>query len=147
PDGGLNLVSAAPRGDLNKGAYYYGLYNAYSNHDRNHTEYQPARYAAFSDSHLDSLQNPAYATEFRQRAGRLYLIPSFTPATGPNSFWADNPAEYQPKSSFNHTLSPQLSYFLPLGSKFVVGGGATLTQTDLRGSDATSGSGPTGPTI
>jgi hypothetical protein len=36
-----------------------------------------SRFTAFPDSHLDSLENPAYAMEFRTAEGRIYLLPSF----------------------------------------------------------------------
>lgn len=36
-----------------------------------------SRFTAFPDAHLDSLENPAYATEFRTAEGRIYLLPSF----------------------------------------------------------------------
>ncbi len=38
------------------------------------------RFLAFPDSHFDSLENPAYATEFRQREGRFSLLPSWSKA-------------------------------------------------------------------
>lgn len=38
------------------------------------------RFLAFPDSHFDSLENPAYATEFRQMEGRFSLLPSWSKA-------------------------------------------------------------------
>ena len=37
---------------------------------------QLVRFTAFADSHLDSLENPAYATEFRSLEGRAWGMPS-----------------------------------------------------------------------
>ena len=35
------------------------------------------RFNAFPEAHLDSLENPAYATEFRSAEGRLFVLPTF----------------------------------------------------------------------
>src|SRR5262245_9914728 len=64
PDGDISLVTAAPRGELNEIKSLRAgnsLNNAYYAHQENFTDLQPSRFTAFSDSHLDSLQNPAYA--------------------------------------------------------------------------------------
>ncbi|MGH9768914.1 MAG: FecR family protein [Blastocatellia bacterium] len=141
PDGDISLVTAAPRGELNEirnlrvGTYswYNDVHTAYTSHRENYTNLRPSRFTAFNDSHLDSLQNPAYATEFRQSGGRLYLVPSFSPEVERSYDYAGPNPPIQPKSVnlFNYTLSPQLSYFAPLGSRMVVGGGAAVTKTDL----------------
>jgi hypothetical protein len=116
PDGDISIVTSAPRGELNE-IRSPDLRAAYNSHGNSYTGLQSSRFTAFSDSHLDGLQNPAYATEFRQPSGRLYLVPSFSPQYGANSP--------------NYTLSPQVSYFTPLGSRIVVGAGAAVTQTDI----------------
>ena len=36
----------------------------------------PVRFTAFSDLHLDSLENPAYSTTFTKAEGRIYVVPS-----------------------------------------------------------------------
>ncbi|HKX31487.1 MAG TPA: hypothetical protein VJ302_27620 [Blastocatellia bacterium] len=136
PDGGLDLVSTAPRNNLNQVYSAMGLQDSYEEHDRNYAQYRAPRYLAFSDSHLDSLQNPAYATEFRQRSGRLYLMPSFITQADTGFFTDELDPRDRTRGDLNYTLSPQLSYFTPLGSRFVVGGGATLAKTDLRGNGA-----------
>jgi FecR-like protein len=126
PDGDISMVTAVPRGELNeiKNLRYLtiqgeALRNAYDSHRNSYTGYRSSRFTAFNDLHLDGLQNPAYATEFRQPDGRLYLVPSFSP-------------EYDNISS-NYTLSPQASYFRPLDSRIVVGAGAAVTRTDIGG--------------
>jgi hypothetical protein len=116
PGGDISLVTAVPRGELNE-IRSYTLDDAYNSHGDSYTGHRSSRFTAFNDSYLDSLQNPAYATEFRRPSGRLYLTPSFSPGYGANSS--------------NYTLSPQVSFFIPLGSKIVVGAGAAVTQTDI----------------
>jgi hypothetical protein len=125
PDGDISMVTTAPRGELNEIRSSISLDSAISRHADNYTEFRPPRFTAFADSHFDSLQNPAYATEFRQSSGRFYLIPSFSP-------------KYESTFNFNnglinHTLSPQISYFAPIGERIVVGGGAAVTKTELGG--------------
>ncbi|HEY7183778.1 MAG TPA: FecR family protein [Blastocatellia bacterium] len=131
PDGDISLVTAAPRGELNeirslRAAWdqEVSLRDAYNSHGNSYTGFRSSRFTAFNDSHLDSLQNPAYGAEFRQPSGRLYLVPSFSPAYG--------------TSSSNYTLSPQVSYFTPLGSRIVVGAGAAVTKTEIGGAEAES---------
>src|SRR5262245_7253942 len=145
PDGDISLVTAAPRGELNEiRSLRVGfdqntnLRAAFNSHERNYTDLRSSSFTAFSDSHLDSLQNPAYATEFRQSSGRFYLIPSFSPKIATLYSYADPGSDPQPRSvnSLNYTLSPQVSYFTPLGSKIVIGGGAAVTTTDIGGNEA-----------
>jgi hypothetical protein len=128
PDGDISLVTSAPRVELNEirslrfsGNQDDRLRDAYDSHGSSYTGLRSSRFTAFSDSHLDGLQNPAYATEFRQPSGRFYLTPSFNLNYGPL------PTSY--------TLSPQVSYFTPLGSRIVVGAGAAVTRTDIRGAE------------
>ena len=40
------------------------------------------RFTAYPDSFLDSLENPAYATEFSAPEGRIFLLPSFRGSQG-----------------------------------------------------------------
>ena len=128
PDGDISLVTSAPRVELNEirslrmgGNQDDRLRDAYTSHGSSYTGLRSSRFTAFSDSHLDGLQNPAYATEFRQPSGRFYLTPSFNLNYGPL------PSSY--------TLSPQVSYFTPLGSRIVVGAGAAVTRTDIVGAE------------
>ena len=132
PDGDISLVTSAPRGELNEirslligGNQEDRLRGAYNSHGISYTGFRSSRFTAFSDSHLDGLQNPAYATEFRRPSGRLYLTPSFSPKY---TQYGTIPSSY--------TLSPQGSYFMPLGSKVVVGAGAAVTKTDIGGAEA-----------
>ena len=132
PGGDISLVMGAPRGELNEIRSSLIPNRAYYNHDTNYTDFRPPRFTAFGDSHLDSLQNPAYATEFREHDGRFYLIPSFSPHAD-ITYKFDDGRLLKGAGLLNYTISPQLSYFAPLGPRIVVGGGAAVTKTDLRG--------------
>ena len=79
------------------------------------------RFNAFPEAHLDSLENPAYATGFQQAEGRIFLLPSFNGSGGSGQ----NTAAFGPNGSApaNYSLSPQFSLFTPVSkSGFVVGG-------------------------
>lgn len=87
----------------------------------------PSRFAAFPDSHLDSLENPSYATEFTATEGRVFLLPSFG-GTRENEegralfgFGEARPVDY--------SLSPQASFFKPLPKyRSVVGGSLAFSR-------------------
>lgn len=89
------------------------------------------RFLAFPDSHLDSLANPAYASEFTSAEGRIFLLPSFSGTRGGEdgaSFFglrAPRPVDY--------SFSPQASFFAPLPRwRAVVGGSATLARNGFQ---------------
>jgi FecR protein len=134
PDGDISMVMAAPRGELNEIRGSLGRDSAINLHAENYTEFRPTRFTAFTDSYFDSLQNPAYATEFRQSSGRFYLIPSFSPKYE-SIYYFDTSLQdfHQDTNLINYTLSPQVSYFAPIGERIVVGGGAAVTKTELGG--------------
>src|SRR5467141_2964279 len=70
------------------------------------------RFAAFPDSFMDGLENPAYATEFSAPEGRAFLFPSFRGSQnlGPHqSTFLPNSGE-----SMDYSLSPQAAFFSPL---------------------------------
>jgi hypothetical protein len=129
PDGDISMVRTASRVELNEirslragGDQETRLRDAYNSHGSSYTDLRSSRFTAYSDSHMDGLKNPAYATEFRQPSGRFYLTPSFSLKYG------DIPSSY--------ALSPQVSYFTPLGSRIVVGAGAAVTRTDIAAAEA-----------
>ena len=88
------------------------------------------RYLAFPDSHLDSLENPAYATEFGAFAGRTILLPSIRrihdgDGRGPAQ------ADALPRP-YDFGMLSQTSVFLPLpNSRFVLGGSFTTTRSEV----------------
>jgi FecR protein len=91
------------------------------------------RGAAFADSHFDSLDNPAYSTEFTSIEGRFWLIPSFNRARGADlrsgsavfPFSGDNPI-----SPFDSGLLLQGDFFIPLERARAVIGGAVAVSGD-----------------
>jgi hypothetical protein len=93
---------------------------------------QPLRFSAFADAHFDSLENPAYATEFNRAEGRLFLLPSFSRAR--SLLLLSNPALVPGIHAFDNTLATQLSLFAPLkDSGVVLGGSVTVARTELQG--------------
>jgi FecR-like protein len=83
------------------------------------------RFNAFPEAHLDSLENPAYATEFPSAEGRVFILPTFRGAS--------TLQEYQ--SAFgtggslpsDYSVSPQVSFFAPAGG-FTFGGSASVSS-------------------
>jgi hypothetical protein len=89
------------------------------------------RFAAYPDSFLDSLENPAYATEFQSAEGRLYLLPAF------NSVQAPDAQDAQPgpsaRSPFDYGLSSQAFYFTPLPDEHTaVGAGVVALRSGVQ---------------
>lgn len=85
-------------------------------------------FSAFPDQYLDSLDNPAYATQFKDAQGRLILLPSVSPRY---NFEAKNGIS-NPDSppQFDYDVSPQVTFFTPIpNSRFVVGGGVFAFRT------------------
>jgi hypothetical protein len=82
------------------------------------------RFNAFPEAHLDSLENPAYATQFQSAEGRVFILPTLGggPELDDNTF---GPAG--PRSS-DYSATPQISLFSPIAhTGFVIGGGASYT--------------------
>ena len=93
------------------------------------------RYNAFADAHLDSLENPAYATQFRQGEGRFFLMPSYSGTAG----LAERETPVTPGGTVpgDYSISPQFSIFTPVGGNFFVGGSASASAV---GNSTASGS-------
>ncbi len=110
--------------------YGYNIYNrAITERTLNNS---PSRFAAFADAHFDSLLNPAYAAEFKRTDGRFYLSSSLSrPFERIN---APDRSDFKPPHPFDQTLSLQTSYFVPLGSRWVVGGAISKSDTGLESS-------------
>ena len=83
------------------------------------------RFNAFGEAHLDSLENPAYATEFHSAEGRVFILPTFrgTPTL------QEYQSAFGPGGSLpsDYSVSPQISYFAPVG-RFALGGSASLSR-------------------
>jgi hypothetical protein len=127
-DGDISMAAPVPGGI--GGDQMRDVYNG--------ADLRSSRFVAFNDSYLDSLRNPAYATEFRQPGARFYLTPYFSPKIESAYRYGANDDDTYGNSSANspnYTLSSQASSFIPLGSRIVVGAGAAVAKTDI-GSDA-----------
>jgi hypothetical protein len=99
------------------------------------------RFNAFPEAHLDSLENPAYATQFRSAEARLFVLPTY--GGGPNLDSAGIIS--RPAGSFpsNFSISPQISIFSPMGhSNFFVGGSVSASLLDNGSATALSSFGP-----
>ena len=89
------------------------------------------RFAAFPDSFMDGLENPAYATEFSAPEGRAFLFPSFRRSQnlGPLQ------ATFLPNSgeSIDYSLSPQVAFFSPLqGYRTSIGGSMAAFRSGVQ---------------
>lgn len=106
-----------------------------------------SRFVAFADSHLDSLENPAYATEFRAAEGRVFLLPAFSGAVGGET--AERSQNLSALGSafprpVDYGMLLQTSLFAPLaGSRLVMGGSFTTDYSGLQ--SFTLEPGATGP--
>jgi hypothetical protein len=78
------------------------------------------RYNAFPDAHLDSLENPAYATGFKAAEGRVVVLPSLNGSGGLDE--NPTPPGLSTVSPLNYSAASQSSMFVPLANSFVIGG-------------------------
>ena len=81
------------------------------------------RYNAFPEAHLDSLENPAYATGFKTAEGRAVFLPSLNPSGGLDE--NPTPPGLSAVSPLNYSAVSQVSMFVPLANSFVIGGSVT----------------------
>jgi hypothetical protein len=88
----------------------------------------PSRFAAFPDSHFDSIDNPAFATAFTATDGRIFFLPSMGGTrendNGRQLFGVGDPR------SVDYGLSPQGSLFVPLPKFRAVVGGRVAYSRD-----------------
>jgi len=101
---------------------------------QNSNEISPVFFSAFPDSHLDSLENPAYAAEFKNAEGRLLMLSSISkPYRAEGASTTSFPRMDIDLPRFDHTISPQLTFYTPVpGSRLTVGGGVSTARTRLR---------------
>jgi hypothetical protein len=89
------------------------------------------RFTAFPDAHFDSLDNPAYSTEFTAIEGRLWLIPSLSNVQGGSvghSFSGANPL-----SPFDSGFLAQGDFFVPFErARAVIGGAVAVSSSRLQ---------------
>lgn len=81
------------------------------------------RYNAFPEAHLDSLENPAYATSFSATEARVILLPSLNGSGGLDE--NATPPGLSPFSPLNYSAATQASMFTSLPGGFVIGGNVT----------------------
>lgn len=86
----------------------------------------PSRFTAFADSHLDSLDNPAYAAAFDSPEGRIYFAPSFSDASNDDERLNRlNPVDYN--------LGFQGTVFVPLNRfRSVIGASGSFVNNGLQ---------------
>ena len=83
------------------------------------------RFNAYPEAYLDSLENPAYATEFRSAEGRVFILPTFRGARTLQEYQsAFGPGGTLPS---DYSVSPQFSFFTPAAG-FTFGGSASLSR-------------------
>jgi hypothetical protein len=145
PGGDISLAFPGPGSELNgrtrfNGDLGEGYQRSIDSVAQNSTEISPVFYSAFPDSHLDSLENPAYAAEFKNSEGRVLLLPSISNHYNLEVRNPQGSKDMPPR--FDYTLSPQLTFFTPIpGSRLTIGGGASVLRTssqDLTDSTYTS---------
>ncbi|HEX5085622.1 MAG TPA: FecR domain-containing protein [Blastocatellia bacterium] len=90
------------------------------------------RFAAFADSHFDSLDNPAYATDIVAIEGMVWLIPFFNKARGADlqSGSAGFPFSGNLIRPFDSGLLAQGDFFIPVDRARMVIGGAVAVGAD-----------------
>jgi hypothetical protein len=141
PGGDISSAFPGPGSELNGRARFNGtLEDDYKRSidsiAQNSNEIPPVYFSAFADPHLDSLENPAYATEFKNAEGRLLLLPSVSMPyrldEGGNSKAPEATKDKDP-SRFDYSVSPQLTFYTPIpGTRLVIGGGASAARTRLQ---------------
>jgi FecR protein len=91
------------------------------------------RFNAFSDAHLDSLENPAYATQFHASEGRLLFLPTFRGTRALQEYGS----AFGPGGSLTggYSISPQISFFAPAGG-FTFGGAASASRVSDSGASS-----------
>ena len=72
------------------------------------------RYNAFPEAHLDSLENPAYATSFKAAEGRVVFLPSLNGSGGLDE--NPTPPGLSAFSPLNYSAASQLSMVVPLAT-------------------------------
>jgi hypothetical protein len=104
----------------------------------------PSRFAAFPDSHFDSIENPAFATDFTSIEGRVFFLPSMG-GTRENENARQLFGLGDPRS-VDYSFSPQGSLFVPLSKLHaVVGGRIAYSRDGFQSLTLEDNAGLTGP--
>jgi hypothetical protein len=84
------------------------------------------RFNAFPEAHLDSLENPAAASQFTTGEGRFFFLPTFAGVRElQESQEAFGPGGTLPG---DYSISPQFSMFTPVGGGYTVGGAVAVSR-------------------
>jgi len=143
PSGDIGLLAPGPGSELNAVTSYQGASPFFQVEDTVQSYAQnliyPAtaptfeRFLAFSDSHFDSLENPAFAAQFDKPDGRVYLLPS---VTGSQSA-IESPTQAYSGGSSSSSIVEQTSFFSPVkDSRIVLGGNFTVAHFNLQSSSS-----------
>ena len=138
---------SGPGGDIRK--FVASDYERYINSLVEPGESPPfMRFNAFPDSHFDSLENPAYATEFNSFEGRLLFIPSFSPRGrhSTDGLVASSVFGASPLEPSDSGLLSQTTVFAPWRrGRAVFGASAAVSASRLQALSTTSVTGPATP--
>lgn len=94
------------------------------------------RFNAFADNHLDSLENPAYASSFERSEGNLTVAPTYTRTSSSDA------------STTESGISPQFTFFQPaFGAKLSFGVSLSSTHFGSGSFSSLSGSGNFSPSF
>src|SRR5262245_29569721 len=89
------------------------------------------RFTAFPESHFDTFDNPAYATEFTSMEGRFWLIPSFSGVQGRDKGFTFPGADSI--SPLDYGYLAQGDFFIPLErARAVIGGAVSGSKSRLQ---------------
>jgi hypothetical protein len=87
----------------------------------------PSRFTAFPDSYFDSVDNPAYATEFSTTEARVFMLPSIGGTQESEN--ARQLLGFGEPRLVDYSLSPQVSVFVPLQKyRAVIGGRVAISR-------------------
>lgn len=125
--GGENQSDAANRKDADDNGNSRSATNAYERTTESIIESGetalPSRFVAFSDAHLDSLDNPAYAGSFTTAEGRINFLPSINGATNANDELRDRFGLRSPHP-LDFSFVPEGTIFFPVKRFGAVVGGS-----------------------
>ncbi|MBO0798296.1 MAG: FecR domain-containing protein, partial [Blastocatellia bacterium] len=134
PGGDISLALPGPGSELNgRTRFNRDIGEIYQNSVDSlvqSTDLSPTFFSAYADPHFDSLENPAYASEFKTAEGRLSLVPSISSRN--YQYWSSISEGDAPTVPNDFTLAPQLTFFMPVeGTRLTVGGGISALRTKL----------------
>jgi FecR-like protein len=91
----------------------------------------PSRFTAFPDSFFDSIENPAYAAEFKTTQGRFFMVPSVGGTHDKEG--ARQLLGFGDSRAVDYSVSPQASVFVALPKyRAVIGGRVAFSRDGLQ---------------